>query len=73
MSQLSRSGMNLKCLLYLQAAASQVLVCKTTIRKQKQKEKQMYANMFDKFAKHDTEVTGSRGLLNTHAHCCLVT
>lgn len=40
------------------AAANQVIVCKATIRKQKQKEKQMYANMFDKFAKHDTEVKG---------------
>ncbi|XP_075975972.1 FK506-binding protein 59kD isoform X2 [Anticarsia gemmatalis] len=39
------------------AAANQIIVCKATIRKQKQKEKQMYANMFDKFAKHDTEVT----------------
>ncbi|CAB3226989.1 unnamed protein product [Arctia plantaginis] len=42
------------------AAANQVLVCKTTIRKQKQTEKQMYANMFDKFAKHDTEVTDGK-------------
>ncbi|XP_026727150.1 FK506-binding protein 59 isoform X2 [Trichoplusia ni] len=40
------------------AAANQVTVCKATIAKQKQKEKQLYANMFDKFAKHDTEVTG---------------
>ncbi|RVE44294.1 hypothetical protein evm_011018 [Chilo suppressalis] len=38
------------------AAANQILVCKSTIQKQKQKEKQLYANMFDKFAKHDSEL-----------------
>ncbi|XP_030023073.1 FK506-binding protein 59 isoform X2 [Manduca sexta] len=39
------------------AAANQLIVCRATIQKQKQKEKQLYANMFDKFAKHDSEVT----------------
>ncbi|KAL4702810.1 hypothetical protein ACJJTC_003968 [Scirpophaga incertulas] len=39
------------------AAANQIIVCKATIQKQKEKEKQLYANMFDKFAKHDSEVT----------------
>ncbi|CAG9580154.1 unnamed protein product [Danaus chrysippus] len=38
------------------AAANQIKVCKSMIAKQKQKEKQLYANMFDKFAKHDSEV-----------------
>ncbi|XP_048005717.1 FK506-binding protein 59 isoform X1 [Leguminivora glycinivorella] len=38
------------------AAANQIAVCKQTIQKQKQKEKKLYANMFDKFAKHDTEL-----------------
>ncbi|CAG4946213.1 unnamed protein product [Colias eurytheme] len=42
------------------AAANQVIVCRNTIQKQKQKEKQMYANMFDKFAKHDTQVEKQR-------------
>ncbi|XP_049870545.1 FK506-binding protein 59 isoform X2 [Pectinophora gossypiella] len=40
------------------AAANQVIVCRAAIKNQKQKEKALYANMFDKFAKHDTEVTG---------------
>ncbi|CAG5033782.1 unnamed protein product [Parnassius apollo] len=38
------------------AAANQIIVCQATIQKQKQKEKQLYANMFDKFAKHDSEI-----------------
>ncbi|KAL0831758.1 hypothetical protein ABMA28_001298 [Loxostege sticticalis] len=38
------------------AAANQILVCRAAIQKQKQKEKQLYANMFDKFAKHDSEL-----------------
>ncbi|XP_068622847.1 FK506-binding protein 59 isoform X2 [Battus philenor] len=38
------------------AAANQLIVCQAAIQKQKQKEKQLYANMFDKFAKHDSEV-----------------
>ncbi|CAH2040153.1 unnamed protein product, partial [Iphiclides podalirius] len=38
------------------AAANQIIVCRATIQKQKQKEKQLYANMFDKFAKHDSEI-----------------
>ncbi|CAK1543787.1 unnamed protein product [Leptosia nina] len=42
------------------AAANQVLVCRNTLQKQKQREKQMYANMFDKFAKHDTQVEKQR-------------
>ncbi|XP_060802151.1 FK506-binding protein 59 isoform X2 [Amyelois transitella] len=39
------------------AAANQIIVCRATIQKQQQREKQLYANMFDKFAKKDTEVT----------------
>ncbi|XP_073952744.1 FK506-binding protein 59kD isoform X2 [Choristoneura fumiferana] len=39
------------------AAANQIVVCRHAIQKQKEKEKRLYANMFDKFAKHDTEVT----------------
>ncbi|XP_045516149.1 FK506-binding protein 59 [Pieris brassicae] len=42
------------------AAAKQVLLCRNTLQKQKQREKQMYANMFDKFAKHDTQVEKER-------------
>ncbi|KAI5634447.1 FKBP-type peptidyl-prolyl cis-trans isomerase domain-containing protein [Phthorimaea operculella] len=42
------------------AALNQITVCKQTIAKQKQKEKALYANMFDKFAKHDTEVEKQR-------------
>ncbi|CAK1578935.1 unnamed protein product [Parnassius mnemosyne] len=38
------------------AAANQIIVCQATIQKQKRKEKQLYANMFDKFAKHDSEI-----------------
>ncbi|XP_041968048.1 peptidyl-prolyl cis-trans isomerase FKBP4 isoform X2 [Aricia agestis] len=40
------------------AAANQIIICRNIIQKQKQKEKQLFANMFDKFAKHDNEVTG---------------
>lgn len=47
---------------FSQAAANQIIVCRAAIEKQKRKEKQLYANMFDKFAKHDNEVTGSRSL-----------
>ncbi|KAM3956317.1 FK506-binding protein 59kD isoform 1-T1 [Aphomia sociella] len=42
------------------AAANQVIVCRSAIQKQKQKEKQLYANMFDKFAKKDTELEKQR-------------
>ncbi|KOB65970.1 Uncharacterized protein OBRU01_22006, partial [Operophtera brumata] len=35
------------------AAANQIIVCRNAIQKQKQREKTMYANMFDKFAQHD--------------------
>ncbi|OWR43675.1 hypothetical protein KGM_210582 [Danaus plexippus plexippus] len=38
------------------AAANQIKVCRSVIARQKQKEKLLYANMFDKFAKHDSEV-----------------
>uniref|UniRef100_S4NUQ3 peptidylprolyl isomerase n=2 Tax=Pararge aegeria TaxID=116150 RepID=S4NUQ3_9NEOP len=37
------------------AAANQILVCRATLQKQKQLEKTMYANMFDKFAKKDAQ------------------
>ncbi|XP_023940964.2 FK506-binding protein 59 isoform X2 [Bicyclus anynana] len=37
------------------AAANQMLVCRATIQKQKQREKSMYANMFDKFAQRDAQ------------------
>lgn len=42
------------------AAANQIIVCRAAIEKQKRKEKQLYANMFDKFAKHDNEVERQR-------------
>ncbi|GBP52482.1 Xylulose kinase [Eumeta japonica] len=38
------------------AAANQIIICRNNIAKQKQREKQLYANMFDKFAKHDSEM-----------------
>ncbi|KAJ0177606.1 hypothetical protein K1T71_006479 [Dendrolimus kikuchii] len=41
-------------------AANQVIVCRATLQKQKEKEKKLYANMFDKFAKHDSEVEKER-------------
>lgn len=37
------------------AAQSQVIVCQTIIKQQLQKEKEIYANMFDKFAKVDAQ------------------
>lgn len=40
------------------AAANQIIICRDTIKKQKQKEKQLYANMFEKFAEKDREVKG---------------
>lgn len=48
------------------AAANQIIMCKTALTKQKQREKQLYANMFDKFAKHDTEMEkiNARGLVD---------
>ncbi|XP_060802150.1 FK506-binding protein 59 isoform X1 [Amyelois transitella] len=42
------------------AAANQIIVCRATIQKQQQREKQLYANMFDKFAKKDTELEKQR-------------
>lgn len=38
------------------AAAKQFSICKDVIKKQSAKEKTLYANMFDKFAKKDKEV-----------------
>lgn len=38
------------------AAQSQVLQCQKLIKEQLSKEKKIYANMFDKFAKVDTQV-----------------
>ncbi|XP_034828550.1 FK506-binding protein 59 isoform X1 [Maniola hyperantus] len=38
------------------AAANQIVVCRTKLQQQKQREKSMYANMFDKFAHHDAQV-----------------
>lgn len=38
------------------AAQSQVIVCQKIIKQQLQKEKEIYANMFDKFAKVDAQV-----------------
>lgn len=39
------------------AAQSQLAICAKTLKEQLQKEKKIYANMFDKFAKMDTQVT----------------
>lgn len=39
-----------------QAAKAQQAICTKTLRDQLQKEKKIYANMFDKFAKTDTQV-----------------
>lgn len=38
------------------AAKVQLALCNKTLKEQLQKEKQIYANMFDKFAKMDTQV-----------------
>lgn len=38
-------------------AANQILVCLKQIKEQRQKEKQIYANMFEKFAAKDKEVS----------------
>lgn len=38
------------------AAKSQLAVCNKVLKEQLQKEKKIYANMFDKFAKMDTQV-----------------
>lgn len=39
-----------------QAAKAQQAICIKTLKDQKEKEKKIYANMFDKFAKTDTQV-----------------
>jgi len=39
------------------AAAAQIVVCKQKMKEIRSKEKQMYANMFEKFAQKDREVT----------------
>lgn len=38
------------------AAKQQLSICNKALKQQLQKEKQIYANMFDKFAKMDTQV-----------------
>lgn len=38
------------------AAQAQLAVCQKSLREQLQKEKKIYANMFEKFAKMDTQV-----------------
>ena len=38
------------------AAKAQLLICNKTLKEQLQNEKKIYANMFDKFAKMDTQV-----------------
>lgn len=38
------------------AAANQITLCKAEIKKQNDKEKKMYANMFTKFAEADKKV-----------------
>ncbi|XP_072929411.1 FK506-binding protein 59 [Epargyreus clarus] len=42
------------------AAAKQIAICRKMIQEQRQREKQLYSNMFDKFAKHDNEVERQR-------------
>ncbi|XP_053605814.1 FK506-binding protein 59 isoform X2 [Plodia interpunctella] len=39
------------------AAANEAQLCRAALQQQRRREKQLYANMFDKFAKHDNEVT----------------
>lgn len=41
------------------AAQSQLATCQQTIREQLKKEKKIYANMFEKFAKTDTQVNAN--------------
>jgi len=41
------------------AAKSQQAACNKILKEQLQKEKKIYANMFDKFAKMDTQVNGN--------------
>lgn len=41
------------------AAQTQLAVCHKSIKEQLQKEKKIYANMFEKFAKMDTQVNTS--------------
>lgn len=38
------------------AAQNQLAICQKVLKEQLQKEKKIYANMFDKFAKMDTQV-----------------
>lgn len=38
-------------------AANQVLICLKQVKEQRKKEKQIYANMFEKFAAKDKEVS----------------
>jgi FK506-binding protein 4/5 len=40
------------------AAEKQIVICNNIIKKQLVKEKKLYANMFDKFAKEDQQVCG---------------
>lgn len=42
-----------------QAAKAQLAICNKTLKEQLQKEKQIYANMFEKFAKSDTQVNSN--------------
>uniref|UniRef100_A0A8D8X685 peptidylprolyl isomerase n=1 Tax=Cacopsylla melanoneura TaxID=428564 RepID=A0A8D8X685_9HEMI len=46
------------------AAAQKLAQTKQKLKEQKQREKQVYANMFDKFAKHDTEKSWLYGWWN---------
>lgn len=38
------------------AATQKIIICKSLIKKQRAKEKRLYANMFDKFAEEDKQV-----------------
>lgn len=50
------------------AAQNQLTVCQNIIKQQLQKEKKIYANMFDKFAKMDTQVKPNWDLIS----CCIM-
>ncbi|XP_026468354.1 peptidyl-prolyl cis-trans isomerase FKBP4 isoform X2 [Ctenocephalides felis] len=43
------------------AASNQIVQCQKMMKEQLAKEKKIYANMFDKFARRDTEVKSERG------------
>ncbi|XP_077294260.1 FK506-binding protein 59-like isoform X2 [Arctopsyche grandis] len=51
------------------AAVNQITICKSTIKQQNDKEKKLYANMFEKFAQKDTEVIDGKADGEEHTGC----